>query len=177
MLGKDTPQIAGEIEEAIKFLVFAIEKSKNNEKPVIFHSIKVGIYLYREGYAKEMVIAGILHDLLEDSDVAFEEIEKRFGKRAARLVKANSFDKGVVDKRERYSQTFRRCLKVGKDALVIKAADILDNSYYLRFAPNKILKNLFLGKMKHFVENTREIIGTENIWKELNERYIQLSQQ
>jgi len=66
MLDKDTPKTAAEIDEAIVFLVGKYDESGTNEKPVIFHSIKVGLYLYTESYSTNMVIAGLLHDLLED---------------------------------------------------------------------------------------------------------------
>jgi len=116
-----------EIEKAIKFLVASIERSGHNPKPVILHSIRVGLYLDRQGYNKNVVIAGILHDLLEDSETTIEEIREEFGDKIANLVLVNSFDKTIKEKKKRYYESFARCLEAGKDALVIKAADVLDN--------------------------------------------------
>lgn len=175
MLIQETPQRSKEIEKAIKFLVHAFDKSECTGKPVILHSIRVGLYLNRQGYDKNIVIAGILHDLLEDSNTTVEEIKKKFGDNVAKLVMANSFDKDIKDKRKRYFQTYERCIKAGKDALVIKTSDILDNYNYYDFAEGEELRKWLLEKMKHFIYNTAEIIGKENIWKELKDKYIQLS--
>ena len=79
------------------------------------------------------MIPAILHDVLEDSDVKIGEVEAKFGKKIAKLVEANSFDESIEDKTERYKENFERCRKVGKDALIVKAADIFDNTDYCCF--------------------------------------------
>ena len=175
MLVKDTPEIAAEIEEAVKFLVHNIDESGHNPKPVIFHSIKVGFRLYQDGYSKDVVVAGLLHDLLEDSGATSDEIKKKFGDRVADLVKAATFNKDISDEKERYLDTYGRCEKLGKDAIVIKAADILDNSYYYRFAKDRELyKWLLFDKLKHFVENSEKFIGKERVWMDLKKKYLAL---
>lgn len=70
------PENENKIEKAIKFLVHQIDKNGKNSKPVIFHSLKVGIHLYNLGYDKDIVIAGVLHDVLEDADVDSKEVKK-----------------------------------------------------------------------------------------------------
>jgi len=167
-----------ETEKAIKFLVNA--NPKEGEKPVIFHSIKVGFYLYENCYNKEIVIVGLLHDLLEDSDTAYEKIQKEFGEKVAKLVKANSYDKNiqgktVEDKIARYQQTLNQCLKMGKQALIVKAADILDNSYYYHLAPDKIQRLWLSKKMKDFIDRSAPFIKNETVWKDLNKQYETLS--
>lgn len=172
------PVDAKEFEKAILFLVHQVEDSGNNSKPVIFHSTRVGIYLSYQGYSRDMVIAGILHDLLEDTITNEDEISRNFGKKVTELVKAVSFDKDIFDKKIRYDQTFSRSLKAGKDALVIKAADILDNSYYYGFTDSReSYEWLVSGKLKHFVENTKGIIGREKVWQELKIRLEVLSRE
>ena len=55
-----------EIEKAIR-LIF--ERSPvandNTRKPVLFHDIRVGTYLYENNYSRDIVLAGFLHDALE----------------------------------------------------------------------------------------------------------------
>lgn len=170
MLGK-SPELDKEIEEAIKFLVHAIEESGKNPKPVILHSIRVGLYLYHQGYDKEIIIAGILHDLLEDSDTTLEEIKQKFGDKVAKLVEANSFNLTVKDKKERYLGSFTRSLNAGKDALVIKAADFLDNSHYYHLGQDKELYQWLLEKLKHFIDHSEKLLKNETVWKELKNQY------
>ena len=165
------------IKEAIKFLVLAIEKSGHNSKPVIIHSIRVGLHLDELGYKQKIVIAGILHDLLEDSETTFEEIKQNFGPQIANLVQANSFDKNIKDKKKRYQQTLTRCLKAGKEALIIKAADILDNSHYYHLANGKKLRQWLVEKMKHFIDHSEKILKNEAVFKKLQKQYQKISKE
>jgi len=156
------------IEAAIKFLVESFAKSGNNPKPVVLHSIRVAMHLEDLNYSREVVIGAILHDLLEDTDVIREEISEKFGEPVAELVEANSFRKEIVDETERYKRMYDQCLKAGKDALVVKAADILDNSHY--YGPRKEL----LEKMGYFIDLSAQTLATEKIWQELSTQHKQL---
>ncbi len=159
-----------EIEEAIKNLVFSIQQTGKNPKPVMLHSIRVGISLYTLGYNKNIVIGGILHDLLEDTDVSFDDLKHRFGEKVARLVHACSFDERIADETERYKEATERCLKEGKEALIVKAADFIDNIPYTldRSSENEIYEFL-RGKTKHFIDKARGSIANEVAFQELEE--------
>ena len=170
-----SPEINKEIEDAIKFLVFTIHESRKNPKPVILHSIRVGFHLDGMDYTKEIVIAAILHDLLEDSDTTLAQIKSRFGEKIAILVEANSFDESIRGKVERYRENFNRCFRIGREALIIKAADIIDNNYYYHLAPKKDLAKYLLGKMKYFIDYSEEILKNEPIFKELEEQYNKIA--
>lgn len=163
-----------EIAKATEFLVLAIKKSGRSSKPVVAHSARVGLFLNKLGYNKDIVVAGILHDLLEDSKISREEIEQNFGSKVANLVQANSFNKTITDKKKRYQQSFARCLKKGKDALVIKAADILDNSHYYHLVKDEKLSQWLLEKTRHFLKNSEKFIKDEEVWEELKKQYDQL---
>jgi len=169
------PETDKQIEEAIKFLVFAIHESGKNPKPVILHSFRVGLHLYNLGYKKEIVIAAILHDVIEDTNVEIEEIESKFGKKIARLVEANSFDESIEDKTERYKENFERCRKLGKDALIVKAADFFDNIDYYHLASTKELAKWLLGKLKYFIENSKSELKNEALYKELVKKYERIA--
>ena len=163
-----------QIEEAISFLVFAIKKSGNNPKPVILHSIKIGFHLYNLWYNKDIVIAAILHDVIEDSETTPQEIETIFGIKIVELVIANSFDSSIKDKTTRYQECFSRCAELGIDALIIKAADILDNADYYFNAENDILINWLLEKMKYFIDYSRDYLQDEYLYVQLVEKYQEL---
>jgi len=154
------------MKKAKNFLILAIEKSGHNPKPVIKHSLRVANILEKFGYSEEVVIAATLHDLLEDSDTKVEEIEEKFGGEIADLVLANSFDENITDKVERYKENFDRLVKAGRKALVIKAADILDNSNYYHLADKKTFKYL-LEKMDYFIKISKPALGKEPLYKNL----------
>lgn len=58
--------------------------------PFILHPIEVAQILSTMTEDDEVITAGILHDIVEDTDGTLEEIEKRFGKRVAELVGSES---------------------------------------------------------------------------------------
>jgi len=74
-----SPHIQKEIERAIIFMIQKIQERCYNEKPLILHSIKVGLRLLEQNKEKEVVIAGFLHDLIEDTDCKIKEIKEEFG--------------------------------------------------------------------------------------------------
>lgn len=162
-----------QIENAIKFLVQKIDASGHNPKPVILHSIRVGLGLYNAGCAIDTVIATILHDLLEDTDTKLNEIETKFGSNVALLVEATTLDQTITDKTARYKENFDRAYKIGKEALIIRAADLLDNSNYY-YLTNKDMQIWLCEKLKYFLEISKDLIGNEVIYKELIVRYAKL---
>ncbi|SHF01282.1 Uncharacterised protein [Clostridium fallax] len=69
---------------------------------------------------------------------------------------------------------FNRCVICGKEALIVKAADILDNSNYIEFAKNIEERNLLLFKIKSFIDISKDLIEEEYIWNKLNKKYNSL---
>ncbi len=60
------------------------------DTPYIFHPLEVAQILSTMTNDEEVITAGILHDIVEESDGTLIEIEKRFGKRVADLVATDS---------------------------------------------------------------------------------------
>ena len=66
---------------------------KFNGIPFILHPLEVAQILSTMTDDQEIITAGILHDVVEDTDGTLAEIEKRFGKRVASLVASESEEK------------------------------------------------------------------------------------
>ena len=162
-----TPQEDSSIQDAILFLTSNFTKSGHNEKPVVLHSLRVAFCLMGQQQSAQVVIAAILHDLLEDTDVTEVEIGKRFGAEIARLVSALSFKSEIADYTARFRESFERCLAAGPEAVIIKAADLMDNSHYYHLAAPK-LQPLLREKLNYFLEISKSTIGTTKIWLDLN---------
>lgn len=160
-----------EIERAIRYLVHSFESSGENPKPVILHSTRVGMNLYDREYEKRIVIAGLLHDLLEDTDVTSEEIRSKFGTDVAEIVEATSFNDNIDDYLERCYDIYKRCFELGRSAVVVKAADILDNSDYYSLGDSEELQKNQLKKMEYFIDNSEPYVGEEDIFQELNNKF------
>ena len=81
-----------QLEEAIIYATIMhqgkVRKFRNN--PFILHPIEVADILSTMTDDEEVITAGILHDIVEETDGTLEEIEKRFGKRVADLVDSES---------------------------------------------------------------------------------------
>lgn len=139
------------VEKAAVFLASALAGKKFN-KPVILHSIRVGTRLHSDGYEPEVVIAGYLHDVVEDGDVEVADISKLFGANVASIVAANTKDIRLTDKTERRRKLIKQCLAHSEKAAIVKAADILDNyAYYKRVGDAPQAENC-KNNMKLFTE-------------------------
>ena len=101
--------------------------TQDSRKPVLFHDIRVGVYLYENGYGEDVVLAGLLHDAIEWSGATAEIVEEKFGKRVLELILSNSKDDSIKDAEKKTEELIRRCVKAGQEALIIKTADILDS--------------------------------------------------
>jgi len=157
-----------EIERALRYLVRTFESSGDNPKPVILHSTRVGIDLYDRGDEEHVVIAGFLHDLLEDTAVSADEIRSEFGDEVGAIVEAATVDDSIDEYLERHYDIYGRCFDLGRDAVVVKAADILDNSGYYGVgdgAPG--LQRNLVTKMEYFIDKSKPYIGDEAIHGEL----------
>lgn len=117
-----------EFEKAVRMLAESMPVSdEDTRKPKLAHDIRVGVYLYENGYSQDIVLAGLLHDALEFTDLSEETIRAEFGDEVLRLVKASTKDDTITDGKEKTIELIKRCISNGEDALIVKAADILDS--------------------------------------------------
>ncbi|MBU0758162.1 MAG: HD domain-containing protein [Nanoarchaeota archaeon] len=105
------------INKAIKF---AAEKHKGqirkySGEPYILHLTGVYNLLRQSTDDQDVWIAGILHDVIEDTDTEYEEVKEKFGKKVADIVQ-----ECTKDKKKNFKLTM-------KESLLIKCADVLNN--------------------------------------------------
>jgi guanosine-3',5'-bis(diphosphate) 3'-pyrophosphohydrolase len=167
-----SPKEAFKVEEAITFLVDTYSISGYNPKPVILHSLRVALYLLECGYEKDVVIVGVLHDLLEDTKVTEEEIEQRFGLKILTWIKALTNDSTITDSVRRYEDLFARTIAGGRECVVIKAADLLLNSIYVKMVPDIVGQQNLIEKERYFLDLV-SAFGNEPAVQGLVERYQQ----
>jgi (p)ppGpp synthase/HD superfamily hydrolase len=105
---------------------------KGTDIPYIAHTVHVSLILVRHGFEEDLAIAGLLHDVLEDTDVPFERIADEFGGQVARLVAAVSETKTADGAErpweERKAEKLAHLLAGGPDVAALKAADAIHNA-------------------------------------------------
>lgn len=112
-------------EKAIKFLAEHISYAEqNSRKPRLMHAMRVGMYLYERKYDNEVVVAGFLHDTIEWDGVSAGVIKDAFGENIMSIVLANTKDR---DAENIIIDMIKRCITCGKNALIVKTADIIDS--------------------------------------------------
>lgn len=86
------------IDYSIYFATKAHAGQKRKSEPdldMIFHPFTVGMILQRAGANTNCVIAGILHDVVEDTKYTLEDIKNEFGPEIAKIVDEVSEDKSL----------------------------------------------------------------------------------
>lgn len=105
------------------------------------------------GAPEYLVIAGVLHDLMEKAGVSAAQLQRQFGARAARLVSAVTDDESITGYAERKAALRHQVAIAGDDALTLFAADKLSMSRELR-RETKLDRNanrsLRARRLKHY---------------------------
>lgn len=102
--------------------------------PYIDHPVAVAEILTRHRYPDEVLAAGLLHDVVEKSEIEISEVRDRFGDVVGDLVEALTEDETIEDYEERKEEHRQRVAVAGPAALAIFAADKLTNVAMLREA-------------------------------------------
>jgi (p)ppGpp synthase/HD superfamily hydrolase len=94
-----------------------------NEVDYIYHPLRVACEVAtRTGGDERMVAAALLHDVIEDTDATYNDVEMRFGLGVANLVLVLTYDK----EKETYFEYIARVTE-NEGARRIKVCDVLDN--------------------------------------------------
>jgi hypothetical protein len=108
------------------------QKRKGKDQAYITHPLTVGLILAQAGASEEVIVAGILHDTVEDSHpdakVTIGTIEERFGQRVAKLVRAVTEENKNLSWKERKEQALKHIGNFSKDEVLLKSADMIANT-------------------------------------------------
>ncbi|NLN65394.1 MAG: bifunctional (p)ppGpp synthetase/guanosine-3',5'-bis(diphosphate) 3'-pyrophosphohydrolase [Clostridiaceae bacterium] len=131
------------IEKAFRFANEAHEGQKRcSGDPFVIHPIQVACILAELEMDTTTIVAGMLHDTVEDTSFTYENTLKHFGAEIANLVdgvtKLNKLP--YTNKQEVQAENFRKMfLAMSKDirVIIIKLADRLHNMRTLKFRPRE----------------------------------------
>jgi len=126
-----------EYQKAIEFAVDAHGDQMYGNVPYVMHLVQVSQVLVRYGFgpwleddyerarSRRLILAAILHDVIEDTHVTREEVAEVFGDDVALLVYAVSNEPGK-NRRERHAKSHGKIIEI-KDAIILKLADRIAN--------------------------------------------------
>lgn len=100
--------------------------------PFILHPLEVAALLSGRDCEDEVVAAGLLHDIVEDTDAGVEEVRDRFGDRVAGIVAALTEDPAIGDYARRKAALREQVAAAGGEARMVYAADKVVKTRELR---------------------------------------------
>ena len=112
-------------------LAHAGQRRKGSDTPYVIHPIRVALTLHDaplpDGVCRDdCLVAAILHDILEDTQVPREQLVEQFGEPVVAIVDELTEDK-TLPKPQRRKKMLKHCATMSRSAQVVKLADRLDN--------------------------------------------------
>lgn len=171
------------VEEAIHFMVKANkgQKRRNENIDKCFHPMVIYSMLRDFVDTEDVLVSALLHDIIDDTEYGYEEIEERFGTLVADMVSDLSEDKSIskwLDRKKDYIKRMRNNYDV--NVINIMLADKLHNliSHYENYLKigDKIWKNSGGTKdeNRYLYRETYNIAKKKNANQHLLERYKEM---
>ena len=125
---------------------------KGSTLPYMVHPFAVAMILDRLGFAEDVVIAGLLHDVVEDTEATLADVETEFGPRVAELVgwcsERKKDDSGAhrpwADRKRDHIEALAAA---PTDARAVVLADKLHNLTSIRFDLDDVAYHKMLGEI------------------------------
>ncbi|MDF7674400.1 bifunctional (p)ppGpp synthetase/guanosine-3',5'-bis(diphosphate) 3'-pyrophosphohydrolase [Acetobacteraceae bacterium ESL0709] len=145
---------------------------RDNGDPYITHPIAVASILAGFRMDKTSIMVGLLHDTIEDTNVTYESLEKRFGPDVASIVdgvtKLTRLE--LQSDRTKQAENFRKLvLAMSRDirVLVVKLADRLHNMRTLHYVKSEERRRRISRETLDIYAPLAERIGMDRVKTEL----------
>lgn len=161
-----------------KAYVFAMKKHgaqlRASGDPYYSHPVEVAGILTKFKLDASSIIAGLLHDTVEDTDTTVDEIKNNFGEQVAQLVDGLTKLAMIEQKsaNNKQAENFRKLLLAMSEdirVLLIKLADRLHNMRTLHFLKNPEKRSRIAKETLDIYAPLAERIGMQEVKTELEE--------
>lgn len=152
------------------------EMRRKSGEPYIYHPLEVALVCVEEiGLGTTSIIAALLHDVVEDTDLELEDIEREFGHKVMTIIDGLTKISGVFDYgSSQQAENFRKMLLTLSDdvrVILIKLADRLNNMRTLSSMPrHKQLK--IASETMYLYAPLAHRLGLYAIKSELEDLYL-----
>lgn len=129
-----------DLSELADVFAFTVDAHRNDMRksgtPYISHPMDVASILLKENASLELVLAGLLHDIVEDTDIDIETISRKYGRQVADYVDAvtepEELRKPATGNKaqtwkERKEHTIRKMERASSEIKLLSCADKLAN--------------------------------------------------
>jgi len=142
--------------------------------PYIYHVTRVSQIAEELGYDEIIIVAALLHDTLEDTELSYNDIRKAFGEEIAEIVYAVTDELGR-NRKERKGKTYPKIRENWK-AVVVKICDRIANIEHSKDFNPELLK-MYKGEHNEFCVNlmspTHPHNETNRAWERLNKLILE----
>ena len=169
------------VDKATQFIALKHEGQTRRglDIPYSTHLFGVARILKTANYSEEIVIAGLLHDIFEDSNATEQEIEQLFGTDVLQIVKAISIPDKSIPWRERKQQSIDRVKALSDDEAAVCIAEKIQNlramDYVIRlhgeekWYGNSANKNDQIWFYKSYLEEIKLYHPNNRLYQELEQ--------
>ena len=147
----------------LKAVSFAAHKHRDQRRkdegasPYINHPIAVAEVLWSTGHVRDIatIVAGILHDTIEDTETTAAELESEFGREICSVVEEVSDDKSLAKEEQRRLQV-EHAATISTRARELKLADKICNVTDLAISPPA---DWSTERRQEYIEWSRQVVA------------------
>jgi (p)ppGpp synthase/HD superfamily hydrolase len=153
------PSVRRAVEWAL--VMHADQRREVDQAPFVLHPLEVAALLSGRDLDDDVVTAGVLHDIVENTSVTLDDVERRFGTRVAGLVAAVTENPHIEDYEQRKAALRDQVARGSRDAGAIYAADKIAKVRELRAKAARDPEELQGRKLAHYRASLETLRGCE----------------
>lgn len=126
------------------------QRRKYTNEPYVFHPRAVAALVRTVPHTEDMLIAALLHDVVEDTPVTCADVRSEFGGHVAAVVDQLTERRRGAHRTERKNFEVMRLARAPREVKTVKLADLIDNAASI-VAHDRGFARVYLAEMQRLV--------------------------